>query len=100
MEYAAGGDLFDRVATNGRLSEDEVCSFTLFGSEILFHFYLLYKNMSGDPISEGSLNTLSSWDSFFMDNFINPTVGLKIFIKYNKFINSKNDLMLYSFTLF
>lgn len=32
MEYAAGGELFERICSAGRFSEDEVNSFTCFGN--------------------------------------------------------------------
>lgn len=40
MEYAAGGELFERICSAGRFSEDEVCSLSLFSSvrQFFFHF--------------------------------------------------------------
>jgi serine/threonine protein kinase len=42
MEYAAGGELFERICNAGRFSEDEVVTFSLFtlisSISITFHF--------------------------------------------------------------
>ena len=41
MEYAAGGELFDRICTAGRFSEDEVIlmPFPPFISPLVSHFF-------------------------------------------------------------
>jgi len=40
MEYAAGGELFERICSAGRFSEDEVCLLSLFSfvHQFFFHF--------------------------------------------------------------
>jgi serine/threonine-protein kinase SRK2 len=41
MEYAAGGELFEKITTAGRFSEDEVCFGSIF---ILSPTYFLTPN--------------------------------------------------------
>lgn len=41
MEYAAGGELFERICAAGRFSEDEVWSLFLTDNEIQFHQFLV-----------------------------------------------------------
>jgi serine/threonine-protein kinase SRK2 len=42
MEYAAGGELFERICSAGRFSEDEVCLLFLTDSELHFHKFLVF----------------------------------------------------------
>jgi serine/threonine-protein kinase SRK2 len=45
MEYAAGGELFERICSAGRFSEDEVSLFNLcvtFSHWVLLHIGIIY----------------------------------------------------------
>jgi len=46
MEYASGGELFERICSAGRFNEDEVCSLSLFSfiHQFFFHFYTHHKH--------------------------------------------------------
>jgi serine/threonine protein kinase len=73
MEYAAGGELFDRIVDRGRFSEDEV----------LYYFWMLFEYYSSLRVS---LTTTFSQGIFIFPREISGKLALNVLlIPHNKF---------------